>query len=330
MMRRVIGASILAAAALAYSCNSNVLAAALAYIPDGGVPGRISVIDTATSTISGLAIPVDAVPGGIAITSDGTRAYVTNLSISQGFGNGTVSVISTTTRATLATLTVGGEPRGVAVTPDGRTAYVANADDGTVSVIDASTLAVTSAISVGVQPEGVVVSPDGMFLYVSTYKNVYVVSTSSNAVLRTIGIGDYANGIAISRDGKRLYVANINSNLVKALDRTLLRKRHRWWSSITRRSIIISSRRRPMKSPVSTHRSIRAGHAPDNRFSRGRRVDPTETRIRCAATTVYRLPVWIRISTRPASRNARPWRIASAMSGRRKQTTCSRSACRMQ
>jgi YVTN family beta-propeller protein len=281
MMRRVIGASILAAAALAYSCNSNVLAAALAYIPDGGVPGRISVIDTATSTISGLAIPVDAVPGGIAITSDGTRAYVTNLSISQGFGNGTVSVISTTTRATLATLTVGGEPRGVAVTPDGRTAYVANADDGTVSVIDASTLAVTSAISVGVQPEGVVVSPDGMFLYVSTYKNVYVVSTSSNAVLRTIGIGD-------------------------------------------------ASRRRPMKSPVSTHRSIRAGHAPDNRFSRGRRVDPTETRIRCAATTVYRLPVWIRISTRPASRNARPWRIASAMSGRRKQTTCSRSACRMQ
>jgi YVTN family beta-propeller protein len=280
-MRRVIGASILAAAALAYSCNSNVLAAALAYIPDGGVPGRISVIDTATSTISGLAIPVDAVPGGIAITSDGTRAYVTNLSISQGFGNGTVSVISTTTRATLATLTVGGEPRGVAVTPDGRTAYVANADDGTVSVIDASTLAVTSAISVGVQPEGVVVSPDGMFLYVSTYKNVYVVSTSSNAVLRTIGIGD-------------------------------------------------ASRRRPMKSPVSTHRSIRAGHAPDNRFSRGRRVDPTETRIRCAATTVYRLPVWIRISTRPASRNARPWRIASAMSGRRKQTTCSRSACRMQ
>jgi YVTN family beta-propeller protein len=280
-MRRVIGASILAAAALAYSCNSNVLAAALAYIPDGGAPGRISVIDTATSTISGLAIPVDAVPGGIAITSDGTRAYVTNLSISQGFGNGTVSVISTTTRATLATLTVGGEPRGVAVTPDGRTAYVANADDGTVSVIDASTLAVTSAISVGVQPEGVVVSPDGMFLYVSTYKNVYVVSTSSNAVLRTIGIGD-------------------------------------------------ASRRRPMKSPVSTHRSIRAGHAPDNRFSRGRRVDPTETRIRCAATTVYRLPVWIRISTRPASRNARPWRIASAMSGRRKQTTCSRSACRMQ
>jgi YVTN family beta-propeller protein len=174
----------------------------------------VNVIDTTINAIAGLPIPVDVVPRGIAITSDGSRAYVSNLSVSQGFGNGTVSIISTTSRATLATLTVGGEPTGIAVTPDGRTAYVANADDDTVSVIDASTLTIASTISVGVQPEGLVVSPDGLLLYVATYKNVYVVSTSTNAVLKTIAISDYANGIAISHDGQRLYVANINSNVV--------------------------------------------------------------------------------------------------------------------
>ena len=55
-------------------------------------------------------IPVGQFPDGVAITPDGTRAYVaTEL--------GTVSVIDTATNTVVATIPIGGEPLGIAITP---------------------------------------------------------------------------------------------------------------------------------------------------------------------------------------------------------------------
>uniref|UniRef100_UPI000A96E89D YncE family protein n=1 Tax=Rhodococcus marinonascens TaxID=38311 RepID=UPI000A96E89D len=68
-------------------------------------------------------------PVGVAVTPDGTRAYVTNV------GDGTVSVIDTATNTVVETVPVGAAPQGVAITPDGSRAYVANLGDNTVSVI---------------------------------------------------------------------------------------------------------------------------------------------------------------------------------------------------
>ncbi|WP_323182748.1 hypothetical protein [Aldersonia sp. NBC_00410] len=50
----------------------------------------MSVIDTATNTVTGTPIPVGDRPGIVAISPDGTRAYVTNAA------SNTVSVISIT------------------------------------------------------------------------------------------------------------------------------------------------------------------------------------------------------------------------------------------
>ena len=68
-------------------------------------------------------------PKGVAITPDGTKAYVTNLDYH------TVSVINTATNTVSATITVGDGPYGVVITPDGTKAYVTNRRDGSVSVI---------------------------------------------------------------------------------------------------------------------------------------------------------------------------------------------------
>ena len=93
-----------------------------------------------------------AFPTGVAITPDGTHAYVTN------FKDSTVSVIATTNNAVVATIPVGsapapgvpgGEPIGVAITPDGTHAYVANEADNTVSVIATAGNTVVAAIPVG-------------------------------------------------------------------------------------------------------------------------------------------------------------------------------------
>jgi len=77
-------------------------------------------------------IPVGAGPFGVAITPDGTRAYVTNDS------SNTVSVVDISNNSVFATIPVGGSPIGVAITPDGTRAYVANDTSNDVSVIDTS------------------------------------------------------------------------------------------------------------------------------------------------------------------------------------------------
>ena len=79
----------------------------------------MSVIDTATNTVTAT-ITVGAGPVGVAVSPDGTRAYVTNL------GDDTVSVIDTATNTVTATIPVGDDPVGVAVSPDGTRAYVTN------------------------------------------------------------------------------------------------------------------------------------------------------------------------------------------------------------
>jgi YVTN family beta-propeller protein len=81
----------------------------------------VSVIDTATSTVVAT-IPFGQLPFDIAITPDGTQAYVTPL----GFNSAkTVSVVNIATN-TVATILVGVNPLEVAITPDGTRAYVTN------------------------------------------------------------------------------------------------------------------------------------------------------------------------------------------------------------
>ena len=59
-------------------------------------------------------VAVGESPQGVAVTPDGTRAYVTNLS------SDTVSVIDTATNSVIGSpIAVGWEPKGIAITPDG-------------------------------------------------------------------------------------------------------------------------------------------------------------------------------------------------------------------
>jgi len=101
----------------------------------------------------------------VAITPDGTRAYVTNPD------SNSVSVIDTATNSVVATIAVGGF--GVAITPDGTRAYVAGGGFNTVAVIDTTTNSVVATIPVGQNPPpggnpfGVAITPDGARAYVT-------------------------------------------------------------------------------------------------------------------------------------------------------------------
>jgi|GEM_PF-5204744 len=105
----------------------------------------VYIFNASTKKLLG-AIGVGNTPYDVAITPDGTKAYIANQ------GSNTVSVLNTTTNAIIKTINVGNGPNNVRVTPDGTTAYVLNGKDNTVSIISTTTDAVLSTIATIVGP----------------------------------------------------------------------------------------------------------------------------------------------------------------------------------
>jgi len=173
----------------------------MGYASDAG-SDHVLVFDVASN--KALApIPVGRGPCGIAITPDGTRAYVVNNRATPG----TVSVIDLTSNAVVESpIPVGNFPCNIAITPDGTTAYVVNAEGnatpGSVSVVDLTSNAVVGApIPVGNRPWGIAITPDGTTAYVTNRgdNTVSVIDLSSNTVLSSpIPTGTTPVNIAIT------------------------------------------------------------------------------------------------------------------------------------
>ncbi len=120
--------------------------------------GMVTVIDVPRNTVT-TTIPVGASSNGVAITSDGRHAYVTDSR------SGTLTAIDTRSTAVTATIPVGRHPGAVAITPDGQQAYVTLEVD--VAVIDLHRRRVETTVRVGTFPGDVVITPDGRHAYVN-------------------------------------------------------------------------------------------------------------------------------------------------------------------
>ncbi|OBI02659.1 hypothetical protein A5715_09650 [Mycolicibacter heraklionensis] len=100
-------------------------------------------------------------PDRVAIDPATHTAYITNL------GDGTVSVIDTTTNTLTTTIPVGRGPAAVAIDPNTHTAYITNNLDDTVSVIDTTTNTLTTTIPVGLHPADVAIDPNTHTAYIT-------------------------------------------------------------------------------------------------------------------------------------------------------------------
>ncbi len=131
----------------------------------------VTPIDLVTGkALPSIALGANAGPAGIAITPDGTKAYVTDAGATGTLGD-TVTPIDLATGKTLAPITVGPGPEGIAITPNGQRAYVADsgafvpgqtgAIGSTVTPVDLTTGKALPAILVGHVPAAVAISPNG-------------------------------------------------------------------------------------------------------------------------------------------------------------------------
>jgi YVTN family beta-propeller protein len=121
----------------------------------------------------------------VAVNSTGTTVYVANELGTGEVGDGSLSVINTSTNLVTDTVNNLGYPEAVAVSSTGPYAgdiYVTsqdvyNADAGSLLVIDPALLTVSNTIPVGTTPVGVAVSPAGNYA-----GDVYVTNTPDNTV----------------------------------------------------------------------------------------------------------------------------------------------------
>jgi YVTN family beta-propeller protein len=175
--------------------------------------GTVSVVDLSTRTILAT-VPVGGSPFGVAISADGRKAYVADLSHDK------VSIIDLFDYTIDAVITGFDLPASVALSPDGHTAYVTEYGANRVAIVDLTTLSITSTVAVGASPGDLVVSPDGRSLYVANFggSTVSRYDLTSGTVVSTMIVGSSPRCLDFTPDGSKLYVANSSGGSVSVIE----------------------------------------------------------------------------------------------------------------
>jgi serine/threonine-protein kinase len=187
---------------------------------------QISVLNTATDTVSGTIKIPQGPPQFVSFSPDGRTAYVSVYGGSGYDGSSAVHLIAfvdTATGKVTSTVQVNNDKPGPTTTsPDGQYLYVPNhnmtmgtPDGNLVDVINTSTRTMTS-ISVPMNPHWLVFGAGGKYFYTSDHMTgqVTVLNGQTNHIVKEIVVGETPHGEAVSPDGKTLAVTSWSGNEV--------------------------------------------------------------------------------------------------------------------
>lgn len=174
--------------------------------------GTLSLIDVATNTISvtiNLAVPQAVAPFALAISPDGTKAYVgaRDIAITNNAYLLTVDLSSLAVSNVL--IANGVEITGLAITPNGQFAYLT--EGSAVVPINLLTQTVGVPLAIPGRTSRIAIVPDGTRAYVTDNINNFIYRVDLPALTYiSIPVTGNPDGIAIDPNGLTVYAANTN------------------------------------------------------------------------------------------------------------------------
>jgi DNA-binding beta-propeller fold protein YncE len=190
---------------------------AVAFDPGGSTAylvlanGLLQTLTVANGSL-GPAIPLTSSGGSfvaIAVTPDGSRAYVANT-------GGGISVVDLAAGVNLGNISVGGTPVALAVDPAGDTVYVVQKAANDVLPIPTATNVPGPPIAVGTSPDAIAISPDGSMAFVanSGSNSVTPVNLTTNSAGNPVGLPSSPLAEAVTPNGQTLLVTTQDGSLV--------------------------------------------------------------------------------------------------------------------
>lgn len=174
------------------------------YISNSGQVGVARLSDHAE--IAKIKMPHKA--AAVALTPDGSRAYVSGWSeYGDGFA-GHIWILNTATKKIIGKIFLGfGSPTDIALSPDNKWIYIASEYDEAVIIVNRITRKVDSRLA---SPDGapgyrIAMSPAKNRAYVSYIDGVFAIDLSTRKQVADISMEE-SNEIAITPDQKYLYV----------------------------------------------------------------------------------------------------------------------------
>lgn len=182
-----------------------------------GYDGTLTFIDVATNNVTFTMDLGNYNPHGIAISRDGTRAYVTHyLDISPS-----LLVIDIPNRKLLSTIPMPFVyPRVITLTPDGSQAWINYFGGGVVTVVDLMTGTLAGSVNIGqLVSTGIAFNTTGTKAYVAVEPDqIYVVDTALLTVKKRITVGNGPLDIVVAPTGDRVYVGTEFDPALWAID----------------------------------------------------------------------------------------------------------------
>ena len=192
---------------------SNPLAAVLS--PDARLllvtsfNGALNFIDTSTDQVTFTLSTQGFNPSGLAISPDGTRAYVTNYT-----ANGSLLFVDIAGRKVTGSIPLPPYPRNLFLTPDGSQLWVNYLASNTISIIDTLTNSVASTLVVnGTAAEaGMAFNPTGTRAYIAVRPGTLaVVDTATLNTVANVTVGSWPVDVLVTQDGGRILVDDFSS-----------------------------------------------------------------------------------------------------------------------